>query len=172
MRGAGGESAAPLLQARQSGDGRSVDAVRPAAREILVAHRGGKREVYRSVEPDGRHTGERAHAKQAATTSGRRLAAVTGMLMGAAAVMMAVGGAVGVHVHLAAVIVRVGNAVLIGQAVEGGRAIREGERDRGSENAECVERRERQRGVDATSFCQSGQHRSGRSAACDGNKIE
>ena len=89
-----------------------------------------------------------------------------------AAVMMAVGGAVGVNVHLAAVIVGASNAVLIGQAVEGGRAIREGERHRRSENAECVEHGEREDRPDATSSGQSREHVPAGLAACNVIRIE
>jgi hypothetical protein len=121
------------VKSDRSGDGRSVDAIRAPAREMIVESWGGEYEMRRSGQRD-RCCSEGVHAKQAATVTGGRFAVAIRIPVLGTAIMMAVACAVGVHVD-AAVMVGRDDAMLVGQAVGGGRTIDEGERDRRRQNA-------------------------------------
>jgi Tfp pilus assembly protein FimT len=127
---------------------------------MIVESWGGEYEMRRSGQRD-RCCSKGVHAKQAATVTGGRFAVAIRIPALGTAIMMAVACAVGVHVD-AAVIVGRDDAMLVGQAVGGGRTIDEGERDRRRQNAQCIKTGERERRFDAISFGQSSQHRASR----------
>src|SRR5262249_3688008 len=71
------------------------------------------------------------------------------MLGRPAAVVVVMGRAAGMHMRRATVIADIGDAMLLGQAVEGKRAIDKGERSGGTQNTERIEQAQRERRPDA-----------------------
>lgn len=100
---------------------------------MIVESWGGEYEMRRSGQRN-RCCGEGVHAKQATTVTGGRFAVAIRMLVRGTAIMMVVSCAVSMHVD-ATVIAGRGDAMLVGEAVGGGRTIDEGERDRRRQNA-------------------------------------
>src|SRR6266849_6321726 len=91
------------VQNRQSGDGRSVDAFRSAAARGVVQDRECEGSTTDKAERESRLAGNCDHGKQAATIRRVTFAFVVCLLVRPAAIGMMVGDAIGVEMHVGAV---------------------------------------------------------------------
>jgi hypothetical protein len=147
------------VQNRQSGDGRSVDPFRSAAARGVVQDRECETSRTDKAERESWLAGNCDHGKQAATIRRLTFAFVVCLLVRPAAIGMMVGHAIGVDMHVGAVMRGSRETMIFGEAMSGGIGVGQREGERRRNDAEAVKQGRRDGRFDAQGFFQCRQHR-------------
>src|SRR5712691_209643 len=134
-----GDSRRAPTSTRQSGDGRSIDAVRPAPAQGIAERRKHDGSSAEQLQSETRIAGDRDGEEKSTTICSLTFSVVSRGLVRPTVMVMPVRRPVGMHMILAAVIVDADGDMILSQAVRDVRIIGKGEGGRRREDAKGVQ---------------------------------